>query len=61
MQRCVANEELTHPNVIPAALIALDSFVSREDHHLGREYATRNVHLKSKGRSMTPPPQIQPR
>jgi len=23
--------------------------------------ATRNVHLMSKGRSMTPPPQIQPR
>jgi hypothetical protein len=42
-----ATEELTHPNVIPEALIALDSFMSQEEHLLGREYATRNVHLKS--------------
>jgi hypothetical protein len=48
-------------NVIPGRLIPLDSFVSREEHRNGRKQATRNVHIKSKGRSMTPPPQIQPR
>lgn len=59
MLLCVATKELAHPNVIPEALIPLDSFVSQEDHYFGREYATRNI--QSKGRSMIPPPQIQPR
>jgi hypothetical protein len=48
-------------HLLPAPLILLDSFVAQEEHYDGREYATRNVHLMSKGRSMTPPPQIQPR
>ena len=48
-------------NLVIASSFLLDSFVAQEDHTDGRDQATRNVHLMSKGRSMTPPPQIQPR
>ena len=48
-------------NLVIASSFLLDSFMAQEDHTDGREYATRNVHHMSKGRSMTPPPQIQPR
>jgi len=48
-------------NLVIASSFLLDSFMAQEDHADGRKQATRNVHLMSKGRSMTPPPQIQPR
>ena len=56
-----SRKELARLIVIFRPLISLDSFVSQEEHPVGRKQATRNVHLMSKGRSMTPPPQIQPR